>query len=314
MSSTSTKKQRPVWFPLVWAVPAAIVIGVLVVLLAQWLRATVMADFIAQYPGEYHLPEWWTSRGEAALGFPAWVSWQHFFNAFFIVLLIRTGLLIRYNQRPGLFWQRKNKPPFKTKGQPRKHSINHWLHFSLDWLWIINGVIFIILLFVTGHWVRVVPTSLEVFPNLISVAVQYASLDWPTENGWVNYNALQQVAYGGVIFILAPLAAITGFRLSPAWNPKWKLGNIYKVEWARKLHFPVMVLFVLFIFTHVLLVMTTGAIRNLNHMYAGNDDPSSLVGLFVFLGSLVLMVAAWFLVRPAMLRPIAQLSGSVTRN
>jgi len=308
MSNATAKKSRPVWFPLVWAVPAVIVLGVVAVLVAQWLRAGPMADFIETYPGEYHLPEW------APVGFPAWLAWQHFFNLFFMVLLVRTGLLIRYTKRPALFWTRKNQPPLRTKGTPRKHSINHWLHFSLDWLWIINGVVFVILLFVTGQWVRVIPTSWEVFPHAISVAVQYASLDWPTENGWVNYNALQQIAYGSVIFIIAPLAAITGFRMSPSWNPKWKLSEVYKQEWARTIHFPVMIVFVLFVIVHVTLVLTTGAIRNLNHMYGGSDDTQSLLGLIMFLVSLVVCVAAWFAVRPMLLRPIAQLSGSVSKN
>jgi len=307
------KKDRPKWFPLVWAVPAVIVVVVLGVLLARWLRENALAEFIAAYPGEYHLPEW------APVGFPAWLAWQHFFNAFFLVLLVRTGLLIRNTQRPGAYWTRKNRPPLKTKGTPRKHSINHWLHFSLDWLWIINGVVFVILLFVTGQWVRVIPTSWEVIPHALSVAVQYASLDWPTENGWVNYNALQQIAYGATIFLAAPLAAITGFRLSPVWNNNWRLTKVYPIELARKIHFPTMIYFVAFVVVHVTLVLTTGAIRNLNHMYAaqGSTDPNEAggpLGLIMFLVSAVVMVAAWFLVRPMILRPIAQLSGQVTKN
>lgn len=40
------------------------------------------------------------------------------------------------------------------------------------------------------------------------------------------------------------------------------------------MHFPVMVYFVLFIVVHVALVFATGALRNLNHMYAslGSTD------------------------------------------
>ena len=61
-------------------------------------------------------------------------------------------------------------------------------------------------LFVTGQWMRIVPTSWDVFPNAVSAALQYVSLDWPTENGWVNYNALQLLAYFTTVFIAAPLA------------------------------------------------------------------------------------------------------------
>ena len=48
------------------------------------------------------------------------------------------------------------------------------------------------------------------FPTLLSVLIQYLSLHWPTENGWVAYNSLQLLAYFITIFVAAPLALITG--------------------------------------------------------------------------------------------------------
>jgi sulfoxide reductase catalytic subunit YedY len=58
-------------------------------------------------------------------------------------------------------------------------------------LWLLNGLIFYILIFSTGHWQRLVPTSWDYAPNAISVGIQYLSLDWPPEMGWTAYNALQ---------------------------------------------------------------------------------------------------------------------------
>lgn len=303
------KGSRPRWFPLVWAVPVAVIVVVGAILLARWLRyETGVGDFIASYPGEVHLPDW------APVGFPAWLAWSHFFNAFIIVLLVRSGLLIRFAQRPGAFWTRRNKGLVKTSRPPVKHSINHWLHFSLDWLWILNGAIFIVLLFVTGQWIRIVPTSWDFIPHSISVLVQYVSLDWPIENGWINYNALQVIAYFVTVFIAAPLAIITGFRMSPLWRNSWtRLSKVYPVQVARVLHYPIMLYFVAFIIVHVTLVLTTGALRNLNHMYAVRDD-TSWVGFWFFIAATVVMVAGWVLVRPMILRPIASLSGNVTRN
>ena len=65
----------------------------------------------------------------------------------------------------------------------------------MNTLWLLNGLIFYLLLFLTPQWKRLVPTSWTVFPNAASVAMQYLSLDWPTENGWVAYNGLQLLAY-----------------------------------------------------------------------------------------------------------------------
>jgi hypothetical protein len=58
------------------------------------------------------------------------------------------------------------------------------------------------------------------------------------------------------------------------------------------------------------LVMTTGALRNLNMMYAGNEGTSWL-GAGIFALSLVVMVSGWFLMRPSILIPIAAYSGKI---
>jgi hypothetical protein len=74
-----------------------------------------------------------------------------------------------------------------------------------------------------------------------------------------------------------------------------------------------MIYFVAFIVVHVFLVLATGALRNLNHMYAGSDDVS-WIGFWVFAASVAVMVGAWFLARPLFLRPIASLMGKVTNR
>jgi hypothetical protein len=74
-----------------------------------------------------------------------------------------------------------------------------------------------------------------------------------------------------------------------------------------------MIFFVLFVIAHVTLVLTTGALRNLNHMYAANNGDSWL-GFGLFAASLVLTVVAWILAKPAFLQPLATMTGKVTRQ
>lgn len=309
--STLTKPSGGVhnkWFKPAVAVLVAVLVLLIVVLLAKWLRSLpAVQDFVSEYPGHVELP------GGAPTGLPAWLGWQHFLNAFFIVLIIRSGWQVRTTARPKAYWVRNNTGLIRTRNRPPKISLELWFHLTLDALWLGNGLIFIVLLLTTGQWMRVVPSSWNAVPNAVSTALQYASLEWPTENGWVNYNSLQVLAYFTTIFIAAPLAFASGLRMSGAW-PKGaeRLNRLYPIEAARALHYPVMLYFVFFVIVHVTLVLATGALRNLNHMYAANDDVS-WVGFWIFAASLVATVGAWFLAGPMLLRPIASLTGSVTR-
>ena len=91
-------------------------------------------------------------------------------------------------------------------------------------------------------------------------------------------------------------------------------------EWLQKLWIPkfMALFFVLFVIAHVFLVLTTGALRNLNHMYAaqGSTDPNAYAdnwtGFWMFFASMVVIVAAYAANRPLVLAPIARLFGNVS--
>jgi thiosulfate reductase cytochrome b subunit len=294
------------WRQLLIIVPVVLVLLVLLVLAARWLRSLEpVANFIATYPGTPPLP------AAAPVGIPGWLDWQHAFNALLMLMIIRSGWRVRTVTRPPAMWTRKNTGWLRMKRPPRKISLDLWFHLTMDALWVLNGVLFFVLLFATGQWMRIVPTDLSVIPNALSAALQYASFDWPTEDGWVAYNALQQLAYFVTVFIAAPVAIITGLRMSAAWPPDARINKIYPLSVARALHLPTMIYFVVFIVVHVTLVLATGAVRNLNHMYAAQDG-DSWIGVIIFGVSLVVMAAAWVAARPILLRPVASLTGKVT--
>jgi len=294
------------WFRLVWVIPLALIVLAGVVLAARGIRSLPdVQSFLMQFPGTTTLPE------SAPVGFPAWLNWQHGLNAFFILFVIRSGWQIHTTKRPTMFWKRSNTGLLRTRRAPTRMSLNVWLHITFDTLWVANGVLFYILLFATGQWMRLVPVTWSIFPNALSAMLQYASLDWPVESGWVNYNAIQTISYFLVVFVAAPLALFTGLRMSPAWTFR-RLSKLYPIGIARAVHYPVMIFFIAFIVVHVFLVFATGALRNLNHMYAGRND-ESWVGFWIFAGVLVLMIVAWVAARPVVLRAIASLTGTVSR-
>lgn len=296
------------WFTLVWVVPLALLVLVAIVVAAQWFRSTAAGhNFLASYPGASALP------AGAPVGFPVWLEWQHGLNAFFILLIIRSGWQVRTIKRPAAYWTRRNGGVVRTKRRPVRISLTLWMHLSLDVLWVANGVLFYVLIFSTGQWVRIIPTRWDVFPNAVSAVIQYASLTWPVENGWANYNALQLLSYFVIVFIAAPVALITGLRMAPGLQSRFaSIEKVFPITVARKLHFPTMVFFVVFIVVHVTLVLATGALNNLNHMYATRND-ESWWGFAIFGASLVMMVAAWVAARPIVLRSIAGLGGTVGR-
>jgi methionine sulfoxide reductase catalytic subunit len=316
---------RDRWFNLLWLLPIGFVLLIVSVAAAKGLRGTDWAQrFIARYPGTVE-----PAGAQQNAGFPVWAGLQHFFNLFFMLFIIRSGVQI-LSDHPRLYWTRHSTPgrdwfriqkpvpadPLWTAKQDSislpgqvglpgiRHSIGlaRWWHLGTDTLWLANGAVFYVLLFTTSHWQRLVPTTWQVFPNALSVLIQYTSLDWPAEHGWVAYNSLQLLAYFVTVFVAAPLALITGLGMSPALSTRFRrISKVLSIQTARSLHFLVLTWFLVFIVMHVAMVFMTGLLPNLNHMYALRDS-NGWLGLWVFLASMVVVVAGWLAATPFTLR------------
>jgi len=285
-------------------------------------------------------------------GFPLWLSLSHWVNFFFLILIIRSGLSI-LSDHARLYWNNGCSPhsewlrftPIKVPndrvwtakedgrylspliGLPGyRHSVGlarSW-HFITVPFFLLNGAVFIALLFFTNQWKRLVPMSWQVLPDAWNVFVHYATFHLPAEpNGFYHFNALQQISYFAVVFVLAPIALLSGMAMSPAienrfhWLPKL-FGNR---QGARSVHFLVMLAFVVFIIIHVAMVAATGLTRNMNHITVGTDNPSSYAGLYIGLGIVLFTVAFGFLAhwiswqRPRSLQySEAAINGTLWRN
>ncbi|WFR72850.1 molybdopterin-dependent oxidoreductase [Prescottella defluvii] len=312
---------RDKWFNVLWLLPIGFVALITAVAIAKGLHGIPsVQDFMTRHPGT-DMPR----ELEAHPGLPAWLGWQHFFNLFLMMFILRSGIQI-FADHPRLYFTRNCTPnkewlraqhrvpsdPLSTSkedsvglpgqvGLPGiRHSIGlaRWWHLGADVLWLVNGAVFFVLLFTTGQWRHLVPTSWEVFPGSVTVLIRYLSLDWPTENGWVAYNSLQLLTYFVTVFIVAPLAVLSALGMSPALSTRFpRISKPLNVQFARSIHFLVMLWFLLFILIHVTFVVTTGALRNLNHMFAGRDD-DSWIGFAVFLVSMAVVVVAWVAATP----------------
>lgn len=307
MSAPAARGQHPRrWLLLVAAAAAFAIVAVVVARLVRFSPAG--EAFLGTYSGAAPLAE------GTPVGFPAWVAWQHGLNAVFLLFTVRSGWRLHRAERPSTFWTRRNHGLLRTANPPIRIAIDLWSHFVADTLWVLNGVVFVLLAAITGQWLRIVPTDWSVIPQAVSAGLQYASLDWPTEHGWVNYNALQQLSYFAVVYLAGPVALLTGLRAAPGFAARLRfLDDRFPLQLSKRIHRWTMWFFVAFTAVHVFLVLATGAIRNLNHMYAVRDDASP-AGAIVFAVSLLLTVVVVLALRPAVVHRAASRTGTVIQR
>lgn len=303
----------------IWIRPSVLgVIAVLVIvpLALAWIQAAFFGlPHIAPSPASV----------EGALtgphGFPAWIRWSHFFNLFFLFMLMRSGISILMDHprlyfnddcTPGTEWIRFTplrvptdrlwtakddaryiSPMVGLPGYRHTVGIARSWHFINVYGFVLVGVFFVCGLLTSDQWMRLVPTSTSVFVDAWSTFVHYANLRLPPEpNGFYGYNALQQLAYFATIFIMAPLNILTGLAMSPALvNHFPRYTRIFGGrQGARSIHFLLLVGFALFVIVHVTLVVLTGFQRNMNHIVLGTDDlkPDGMILGFIGIATVLL--------------------------
>jgi len=85
------------------------------------------------------------------------------------------------------------------------------------------------------------------------------------------YNIFQKLSYVGVIFILLPLAILTGLALSPGMDAAWPwLTDLWGGrQSARSVHFIAASLITLFVVVHLTLVILAGPVNEIRSMLTG---------------------------------------------
>lgn len=289
-------------------------IVLVIVAYAQWI-----------FVGEPKLPpiiRYTPATATQPYGFAGFIIVCHYINLLFMILLARSGLQILMDHprlywnvhcTPGSEWIRftRTKVPtdrlYTAKDDARyltpwiglpggRHTLGlarHW-HFASALFWTLNGAIYITLLFVTPHWRRIVPTSWHILPEAWNYFVHYATFHLPPEpDGFFQYNALQQLSYFAVIFILAPLSILTGPSMSPALVNRfsWYRRLPGNRQIGRSLHFLVLCGYLFFVIAHVTMVCITGFARNMNHIVLGTDNTLHFGMWIGLLGLLILFMA-----------------------
>lgn len=251
------------------------------------------------------------------LGFPWWLRINHFINLFCIFLLMRSGVQILADH-PKLYWNDDTTPgsewvKFGKKMMPEDRlwtsmdeaeSINaivalpgghhnlgaarNW-HFLIVPVWVLNGLSYVTLLVVTDQWRRLIPTNWAVWPEAWESISTYARFQIPPDSAFHPYDALQQLTYAGVVFLIAPLMILTGLCMSPAiiarfpWYPRLFGGR----QAARSLHFIGLMSLVMYTLVHLTLVVVVHFPEDIGDMVLGSTNPN--VALALWIASVVLI-------------------------
>jgi len=305
----------------IWIKPSFVVAAIcltLTPLVAAWVQAAAFG-----LPYLAPIPEFHPANLAGVHGFPWWLRWAHLFNFVFLMMLVRSGLSILADHprlyfnngcTPGTEWIRFTplhvptdrmwtakddaryiSPIFGLPGYRHTVGVARSWHFIDVYGFIITGLIFIALLFVSGQWARLVPNTWEALPAAWATFVHYANFHFPPEpDGFYAYNALQQIVYFFVVFIFAPISILAGAAMSPAMVNRFpSFPHIFGGrQGARSIHFLMMLAWVGFLIAHVTLVALTGFERNMNHIVLGTNNYRPL-GMILGLVGLALVLGSW---------------------
>ena len=179
-------------------------------------------------------------------------------------------------------WE-KTQPYFEKEGSPvsasRTYDIfnqNGWgrsLHFLAAWFLVITGAIYLLSGIFTGHFRRHIWLKAREFsPRLFwHDFINYLRMKIPSAKDGPQYGILQKYTYVIIIFLVLPLAILTGLTMSPAITAAYPfLLKIFGgVQSARTMHFFASIALELFLFAHVLMIIKSGFKKQIRAMTIG---------------------------------------------
>ncbi len=207
---------------------------------------------------------------------PLAIRWFHWINFPVLAIMVWSGFLIYWANdvyavkvfgfeihffpdsfyHPTIGWLRPG-----SQGPIIPYTLDHRLaegmawHFAFMWFFTINGALYVLYLLFSGEWRQIVP-NLKSFGQAIHVVMHDLHLSkkpLPVQ----KFNGAQKFAYTGVI-LMGFGSLVTGLAIYKPWEITWLTNLLGGYEFARILHFALMIGFCLFFGVHVLQVMRAG--------------------------------------------------------
>ncbi|WP_407167832.1 cytochrome b/b6 domain-containing protein [Bradyrhizobium sp. ORS 111] len=176
---------------------------------------------------------------------PAWVRVLHWVNALAMIMMIMSG------------WQIYNASPLFNFTFPPSITLGGWLaggllwHFAAMWLLMVNGLVYLILGFITGRFRR---KLLPITPGGVISDTKAALTFKLSHDDLSKYNYVQKLLYAGII-IVGVVIVLSGLSM---WKPVqlyWLSALFGGYDVARYVHFTCMALIVTFLVIHVALAL-----------------------------------------------------------
>jgi thiosulfate reductase cytochrome b subunit len=159
---------------------------------------------------------------------------------------------------------------------PDQNGWSRYLHFQAAWLIVLTGLLYLIFGFLKGHFCQnLLPARADLSWQALSTVIANHLRFRPLAEASIwSYNALQQLTYLFVIFVLFPLVIWTGLAMSPAIASAFPaaVSVLGGQQSARTIHFFVSVFLVLFFFVHILMVCLSGFRNRIRAMITGHAD------------------------------------------
>jgi thiosulfate reductase cytochrome b subunit len=141
-------------------------------------------------------------------------------------------------------------------------------HFFFAWLFVINGLVYVVASFLTRHvWRDLIPSRAQLRGIGRSI-LDHARFRF--DHGR-DYNVLQKLTYLGLIFVILPLVVLAGLAMSPGLDAAFPvIVDLFDGrQTARTLHFVAATLIVAFVVIHLVMVLISGFFNNMRSIITG---------------------------------------------
>jgi thiosulfate reductase cytochrome b subunit len=173
----------------------------------------------------------------------------------------------------GLSWSgehpvRRGFPSWATIPSFQDLATGRVVHFFFAWVLVITLLAWFAGSLINGHLRRdLVPRAADL-RNLPGDIANHAKLKFHHTR---NYNTLQKLAYGAVLFLILPLIILTGLAMSPTMDSvlPFLVDTLGGRQTARTIHFAMMFLLVGFFIVHILMIVAAGPLNELRSIITG---------------------------------------------